>query len=148
VRRTSHHPYSQHCKGATLIIRHTQARRAPRVATIHDAVKETIRAHLTLEHVLHAYALTDTLWVAHALSHCTPVRYGRIAFILVTHNATQFGDYICPMCISTFQMLDHSDPTDAGLSRHRQGLPPWSPEFMMQTTLNIPIQYSVFSIFP
>jgi hypothetical protein len=67
------------------------------VATIHDAVKEMIRAHLTLVHVFHAYASANTLWVAHALSHCTLVRYGRIASILVAHNATQFRDSICPM---------------------------------------------------
>jgi hypothetical protein len=41
----------------------------PRVATIHDAAKETIRAHLTLVHVFHTYASVDTPWVAHALSH-------------------------------------------------------------------------------
>jgi hypothetical protein len=58
------------------------------VITVHDAVKETIRTHLTLVHVFHAYASADTLWVAHALSHCTPVRYGRIAFISATHDAT------------------------------------------------------------
>jgi hypothetical protein len=45
---------------------------------IHDVTKEMIRAHLTLVHVFHA----------HALSRCTPIRYGRIASILVTHNAT------------------------------------------------------------
>jgi hypothetical protein len=85
------------------------------VATIHDVVKKTIRAHLPLLHVFHAYASADTLWVAHALSHYTPVRYGRIASISVAHDATQFGDSICLICISTFQMLVHSDPTDAGL---------------------------------
>jgi hypothetical protein len=63
---------------------------APRVATIHDEVKEMIRAHLTLVHVFHAYASTDTPWVAHALSHFTPVRYGRIASVSVAHEATQF----------------------------------------------------------
>jgi hypothetical protein len=63
---------------------------APRVATVHDVVKETIRAHLTLVHVFHVYASVDTLWVAHALSQCTPIRYDRIAFILATHKATQF----------------------------------------------------------
>jgi hypothetical protein len=57
------------------------------VPTIHDAVKETIRAHVTLVHVLHASASTDTPWVAHALSDCTPVRDGRIASVLVTHDA-------------------------------------------------------------
>jgi hypothetical protein len=43
------------------------------VATIHDAVQETIQAHFTLVHVFHAYASADTPWVAHALSHCTPL---------------------------------------------------------------------------
>jgi hypothetical protein len=85
------------------------------VATVHDAVKETIRIHLTLVHVFHRYASEDTPWMAHALSHYTPVRYGRIASISVAHDATQFGDSICLVCISTFQILVHSNPTDAGL---------------------------------
>jgi hypothetical protein len=72
------------------------------VATIYDAVKETIRAHHTLVHVFHTYASVDTPWVAHALSHYTPVRYGKIASVSVAHNATQFGDSICPVCASTF----------------------------------------------
>jgi hypothetical protein len=62
-----------------------------------------IRAHLTLVHVFHAYASADPPWVAHALSHYTSVRYGRIASVLVAHDATQFGDSICPICISTFK---------------------------------------------
>jgi hypothetical protein len=75
------------------------------MATIHDEVKETIRAHLTLVHVFHACALADTAWVAHALSHYTSVRYGRIASVLVAHDATQFGDSICPVCVITFKCL-------------------------------------------
>jgi hypothetical protein len=51
-----------------MITQHTQARRAPQVATIHDEAKETFSAHLTLVHVFHAYASVDTPWVAHALS--------------------------------------------------------------------------------
>jgi hypothetical protein len=70
---------SQPCKGINLTTRHTQAQRAPRVTTIHDAVKKMIRAQLTLVHVFHTYALADTPWVAHALFYCTHVRYGRIA---------------------------------------------------------------------
>jgi hypothetical protein len=96
---------NQSCKGINLTTRHTQARRTPWVATIHDEVKETIRAHLTLVHIFHAYALMDTPWVAHALSHFTSVRYGRIASISAAHNATQFGDSICPVCVSTFKCL-------------------------------------------
>jgi hypothetical protein len=120
---------NQPCKGINLTIRHTQARRTPRVAIVHDAVKEMIRAHLTLVHIFHAYASTDTPWVTHALSHYTPVRYDRIASVSAAHDATQFGDSICLICVSTFQMLVHSDPTDVGLNRHRRGLPPWSSKF-------------------
>jgi hypothetical protein len=64
-----------------------------------------IRAYLTLVHVFHAYASADTPWVAHALSHFTLVRYGRIASVSTAHDTTQFGDSICPVCVSTFQML-------------------------------------------
>jgi hypothetical protein len=77
---------NQPCKGINLTTRHMQARRAPRVATVHDAVREMIRVHLTLVHVFHAYASVDTPWVAHALSHYTPVRYGRIASVSVANN--------------------------------------------------------------
>jgi hypothetical protein len=70
--------------------RHMWARRAPRVATVHNAIKEMIRAHLTLVHIFHAYASADTPWVADALSHCTPIRYGRIASVSAAHEATQF----------------------------------------------------------
>jgi hypothetical protein len=64
------------------------------VATIHDEVKETIRAH--------------------ALSHFTSVRYGRIASISAAHNATQFGDSIYPVCVSTFKCLfNRAQPTRA-----------------------------------
>jgi hypothetical protein len=67
------------------------------VATVDDAVKETIRAHVTLVHVYHVYASADTPWVAHALSQCTPVRYGRIASVSAAHDATQFGDSMSHM---------------------------------------------------
>jgi hypothetical protein len=56
-------------------------------------------------HVFHTYASTDTPWVAHALSHFTSFRYGRIASVTATHDTTQFGDSICPVCISTFNCL-------------------------------------------
>jgi hypothetical protein len=109
------------------------------VAIVHYAVKETIRAHLTLVHVFHAYASADTPWVDHALFHYTPVRYGRIASVSAAHDATQFGDSICPICVSTFQMLVHSDPTDVSLSRHRWGLPPWSSEYQIRPLPFLPI---------
>jgi hypothetical protein len=64
-----------------------------------------IRAHLTLVHVFHVYASMDTLWVAHALSHFTSIRYGRIASVSAAQDATQFGDFICPVCVSIFKCL-------------------------------------------
>jgi hypothetical protein len=64
-----------------------------------------IRAHLTLVHVFHAYASSDIPWVAHALSHFTSIRYGRIASVSLAHDATQFGDSIYPICVSTFKCL-------------------------------------------
>jgi hypothetical protein len=96
---------SQPCKDINLTTWHPQAWRAPRVATAHDAVKETIKTHLTLVHVIHAYASADIPWMAHALSHCTPVRHGRIASISAAHDATKFGDSICPVCVSIFKCL-------------------------------------------
>jgi hypothetical protein len=95
----------QPCKGINLTTRHTQAQKAPWVATIHDEVKEMIWAHLTLVHVFHAYASVDTPLVTHALSHYTPVRCGRIASVSAAHDATQFGHSICPVCVSTFKCL-------------------------------------------
>jgi hypothetical protein len=96
---------NQPCKGINLSTRHTQVRRAPRVATIHDEAKEMIRAHLTIVHVFHAYTSADTPWVAHALSQYTPISYGRITSVLVTHEATKFGHSICPVCDSAFNCL-------------------------------------------
>jgi hypothetical protein len=118
---------NQPCKGINLITRHTQARRTPRVATIHDEVNEMIRAHLTLVHVFHVYASMDTPWVAHALSHFTSVRYGRIASASVAHDATQFGHSICPVCVSTFKCLfNRAQPTraliDVGGGYHLEAL--------------------------
>jgi hypothetical protein len=54
-------------------------------------------AHLILVHVFHAYAWADTPWVAHALSHYTSVKYGRIASVSAAHHATQFGNSMSRM---------------------------------------------------
>jgi hypothetical protein len=99
------------------------------VATVHDTIKETIRAHLTLVHIFHVYAFADTPWVAHALSRCTSVRYGRIASVSATHVATQFaGTKEIP------HVLVHNSNVLIGAKRSvlnqlSQGLPPWSSEF-------------------
>jgi hypothetical protein len=118
---------------------------APRVATIHDVTKKPGQVLPRLSAIFHAYASVDTLWVAQILSHCTPMKRGKVSSNSSTHEATQFGDSICPIGVTIFQMLVHSEPTDLSLNRHRQGLPPWSCEFTIQTTLHLPIQYSPFS---
>jgi hypothetical protein len=129
---------NQPCKGINMKIWHTQAWRAPRAAIVHDAVREMIRAHLTLAHVFHGYASMDTPRVAHALSHCTSIRYGRIASVSAAHDATQFGDSICSICVSIIQILVHSGPTDVGLNWHRRGLPPWCSEFQIRPLPSFP----------
>jgi predicted DCC family thiol-disulfide oxidoreductase YuxK len=136
---------SQPCKGINLTKQHTQARRDPRVVTVHDAVKESGRVLPRSNAIFHTYALTDTPWVARTLSHCTPMKWGKVSSNSSTHEATQFWDPICPVCVSIFQMLVQHGSTDAGLNRHRRGLSPWSSKFMIETTLNLPIQYSPFS---
>jgi hypothetical protein len=114
------------------------------VATIHDVTKKLGRVLPRPSVVFHSYASMDTLWVAQTLSHCTPVKLGKLSSNSLTHETTQFGDSICLVCVSTFQMLVHSDPTDTGLNRHRRGPPPWSSEFTIQTTLSLPIEYFPF----
>jgi hypothetical protein len=58
---------NQPYKGINLTTRHTKARRAPRVATVHDAVKESGRVLPHPSVIFHAYASADTPWVAR---HC------------------------------------------------------------------------------
>jgi hypothetical protein len=120
---------SHPCKGINLTTRHAQTRRAPRVAIIHNVIKKSGRVLPRPTAVFHVYASTDTAWVAQTLFHCTPVKWGKVLSNSSTYEATQFGDFICPVCVSTFQMLVYSEPTNAGLNRHRRWLPPWSSEF-------------------
>jgi hypothetical protein len=132
------------CKGNNLTTRHTWLGRTPRVAIVHNAVKERIMVHLTLVHVFHVYASMDTPWVAHALSHFTPVRYGRIASVSTTHKATQF---VGPHKVS--YALVHNSNLLIGARRsilnwYRRGLPPWSSEFQIRPHILLPIQYSPF----
>jgi hypothetical protein len=55
---------NQPCKGINLTTRHTQARRTPRVATVHVTVKESGRVLPHPSAVFHVYASMDTPWVA------------------------------------------------------------------------------------
>jgi hypothetical protein len=118
---------------------------APRVSTIHGVTKKPGRVLPHPSAIFHVYASADTPWVTRTLSHYTAVKRGKVSSNSSPHKATQFGESICPVCVITFQMLVHSNPIDGVLNRHRQRLPPWSSKFMIQTTLNLPIQYSPFS---
>jgi hypothetical protein len=130
---------SVHCKGTNLTTWHKQARRAPRVPTVHDAVKESSRVLPHPIAVFHTYASTDTPWVARTLPHYTSVKWGRVSSNSAACEATQFRDSICPLRVTTFQMLVHSDPTNLGLNRHRRGLPPWRSKFQIRPLILLPI---------
>jgi hypothetical protein len=69
------------------------------------AIKESSRVHLTLVHVSHAYASVDTLWVAHALSLLSSMRYGRLSSNSVTDKASKF---VGPKKISYVQYITQS----------------------------------------
>jgi hypothetical protein len=96
---------NQPCKGINLTTQHTQARRAPRVATVHDVTKKSCRVLPHPSAIFHVYALADTPCVAQTLSHYTSVKQGKVLSNSSTHEGTQFGDSICPVCVSTFKCL-------------------------------------------
>jgi hypothetical protein len=105
---------NQPCKGINLTAQHTQARRTPQVATIHDVTKKPSRVLPRPSAIFHAYASTDTLWVTRTLSHYTSVKRGKVSSNSSTHEATQFVDSICPVCVSTFKCLfNRAQPTQA-----------------------------------
>jgi hypothetical protein len=96
---------SQPWKGINMATWHTQARRAPRVATFHDVTKKPGRVLPRPNAIFHAYASVDIPWVARTLSHYTSVKWGKVSSNSSTHKATQFGDSICHVCVSTFMCL-------------------------------------------
>jgi hypothetical protein len=96
---------NQPCKGINLTTWHMWATEATRVATVQDVVKESGRVRPHPSAIFHAYASADTLWMARTLSHCTPVKRDKVSSNPSTHEATKFGDSICPVCVSTFKCL-------------------------------------------
>jgi hypothetical protein len=96
---------SQPYKGINLTTWHKWAMEATQVAIVHDAVKESGRVLPHPSVIFHAYASADTLWVTRTLSHCTPMKCGKVSSNSLAHEATKFGDSICLICISTFKFL-------------------------------------------
>jgi hypothetical protein len=75
------------------------------VATSHDVIKESGRVLPRPRTVFHAYASVDTPCVARTLSHCTPVKRGKVSSNSSTHETTKFGDSICLVCVITVKCL-------------------------------------------
>jgi hypothetical protein len=61
------------------------------VATVHDVIRESDRVLPHPSAIFHAYASVDTSWVAQTLSHCTPVKQGKVSSNSVTYEATKFA---------------------------------------------------------
>jgi hypothetical protein len=136
---------SQPCKDINLATRHTQARRHHEWQPFTTWPKSRARSYLTLvPSSTHMLWRTHRRWLEHypILQPWSEVRYRPTR----RHIKLLSSGIPCPVCVCTFQMFVHSDPTDVGLNRHRQGLPTLSSEFMIQTTLNLPIQNSPFSL--
>jgi hypothetical protein len=85
------------------------------VTTVHDTVKESGRVLPHPSVVFHTYASMDTPWVARTLSHCTPVKRGKVSSNSAPHDATQFaGLHESRMCQYTTQsLLIRIQPTQA-----------------------------------
>jgi hypothetical protein len=78
------------CKSKNLITQYPRARRAPRVATVHDAVKESGRVLPRPSVVFHTYASVVTSWVARTLSYCTHVKRDKVSSNSATYETTKF----------------------------------------------------------
>jgi hypothetical protein len=79
-----------------------RARRAPRVATVHDDYQRVESGPPYPSTVFHAYGSADTPWVARTLPHCTPVKYGGVSSNIAIVEATTFaGPQKNHVCTST-----------------------------------------------
>jgi hypothetical protein len=116
------------------------------VATVHDVIKKSDRVLPRPSAVFYAYASVDTPWVARTLSYCTPVKRGKVSSNSSTYEATQFGDSICPVCVSTVQMVVQQGTIYMGLNRHRWGTITLELQISDQAT-PFP-SHPVFSTFP
>jgi hypothetical protein len=123
-----------------------QARRAPWVATIHDVIKKSGRVLPHSSAVFHAYASTDVTWVAWTLSHCTPVKQGKVSPNSSTHEATQFGDSICHICVSTFKCLFIQTQLMQALTDTGGGYHLGAPNFRSDHSLSFPSNILYFPL--
>jgi hypothetical protein len=85
------------------------------VATIHDTVKESGRVLPHPSAVFHAYASTDTPWVAPTLSRITSIRRYGIVQLSDIRSYLVLGIPYVPYAL-VYSMLVHQGLTDAGLN--------------------------------
>jgi hypothetical protein len=108
------------------------------VATVHDVIKKIGQELPRPSVIFHAYASVDTLWVAQTLSHCTPVKRGKDIIQLVDTRSYLVWGFHMPCMLHYI-----SKACSFRHNQHRRGLSPWSSKFLIQTTLILPIQYSL-----
>jgi hypothetical protein len=134
---------SQPCKGINLTTRHTWATEATRAATVNDEAKKSGRVLPCTSVIFHTYALADTPWVAWTLSHCTPMKWDKASSNSSSHEATKFGDSICPICGSTFRCLFNRAQSMWALTDTGGGYPLGALNFISYHSSSFP--YSILS---
>jgi hypothetical protein len=64
--------------------------------------------------VFYAFGSVDTPWVARTISHCTPMKQGKLSSNPSAHKAPKIRDSIDPVCVSTFKcFFIRTQPTQA-----------------------------------
>jgi hypothetical protein len=116
------------------------------VATIHNVVKESGRVLPRPSAIFHEYATVDKPWVAETLSHCTPVKRDKVSSNPSTHEATKFGDSICPICVSTFKCLFIRTQSTRALTDTSGGYHLGAPNFISNHSSSFPSSILPFSL--
>jgi hypothetical protein len=135
---------SQPCKGINLTTRHTQAQGHHEWQQFITWSTSRVGSYLTLVPFSTCMPRrTHCGWPEHypIIHPWSEIRYHlthwHTMLLSLGFHMSRMRQYI--------QVLVQQGSTDTGLNRHRRGLPPWSSEFMIQITLSILIQYSLFS---
>jgi hypothetical protein len=95
--------------------------------------------------VFHVYASADTPWVTEHYPICTPMKRGKVSSNSSTHEATQFGDSICPECVSIFKCLFILSQSTWGLTDTGRGDHLGAPNFRSRPLSTFP---SIILYFP
>jgi hypothetical protein len=107
---------------------------APRVATLHDTVKESGRVPPHPSAVFHAYASADTPWVSRTLYHCTPMKWGKVSSNSVPHDTTQ----TCSLGLDDRYLINSGGGYHLGAPKFRSDLPSTFPSSILHFSLIAP----------